>query len=463
MEDGVPTDGRAALRRRCGSAAVVLGVALIFVGLFAVLLTKDEPDDLATRRRVFFAAGAACFVLAAALFDARGRRRAAAASIACVVAVAAAEVLARVLLDDDAPIHRLNDAWIYEHVPGARKTYTRTLDDRVESIAFDVNSEGFRGPEFRPKGAAKRVVVYGDSFVAGMTTRLEDTYVARLGAALASQAGVDVEAVNAGVAGYGPDQSLLRMEADLPRLAPDLVVLAVCAQNDYGDLLRDRLFDLGPDGELRRLRPTLDAELRDRFDEAQATSVVVRKVDAFARRLHAAVYGSQESRPWGRTSVDLDECRREHRRALDGVAVVDNLFADHMDADVRLEPSSESARYKVLLMGKVLEAVRDAAKKNGVPLVVVVIPSAWDACPGYESGAVNAALHPEYRPDNLTRPVERIADALGVAHVDLLAAFSETDANALYWHGLDNHWNPAGQAFAAKRTARLVAERGLLK
>jgi lysophospholipase L1-like esterase len=428
-----------------------------------VLLTKDEPENLATRRAAFLVAGAACCVAAFALFDARGRRRVVAAAFACVVAFALAEVLGRALLDDDSPIHRLNDAWLYEHVPGARKTYTRTLDDRVESVAFDVDADGFRGPELRPKGAGRRVVVYGDSFVAGMTTRIEDTFVARLGVALAAELGVEVEAVNAGVSGYGPDQALLRMEAEIPRLAPDLVVLAVCAQNDYGDLLRDRLFDLGPDGGLRRLRPTFDAELRNRFDEAQTRSVVVRRLDAFARRIHAAVYGSQETRAWGRTSVDLDECRREHRRALDGVAVVDNLFADHIDADVRLEPSSESARYKILLMGKVLEAARDAATKNGAAFVVVVIPTAWDVCPGYEGGSVGLARHPEYRADNLTRPIERIADAIGVAHVDLFAAFTETDANAYYWHGGDVHWNPAGQEFAAKRTSRLVAERGLLK
>jgi len=403
------------------------------------------------------------WIVAVALFDARARRRVAIAAVAFAVALVAVEAFARLFVgDDDAPVHRPSDAWLYEHVPNARRFYTRTSGDAVERIAFDVNSDGFRGPELRPRGAGKRVIAYGDSFVAGMTTRIDETFVARLHDELSAALGADVETVNAGVAGYGPDQELLRMEADLPRLRPDLIVLAVCAQNDYGDLLRDHLFDLDEGGALRRLHPTLAPEIRRRFDDARSPSFVLRKLRAAEERLHAAIHGSPTTRAWGVTAVDLDECRRELRRALDGATVVDNLFADHLDADVRLEPSSESARYKIDLMGKVLEAARDAARKNGAQFLVVVIPSAWDACKDYEAGAVDAARHPEYRPDNLTRPIERIAEALGIAHVDLFAAFAETDANALYWHGGDNHWNPAGQALAAKRAAALVVARRLL-
>ncbi len=56
------------------------------------------------------------------------------------------------------------------------------------------------------------------------------------------------EVLNAGVVGWGPDQEYLRMQRELDRLKPTVVVLAIFADNDKGDLMRDRLFRLAPDG-----------------------------------------------------------------------------------------------------------------------------------------------------------------------------------------------------------------------
>src|SRR6185295_4536691 len=84
----------------------------------------------------------------------------------------------------------------------------------------------------------------------------------------------DVETVNAGVVGYGPDQACLRMEAELSRLRPDLVVVAVLAENDYGDLVRNRLFELGPRGELVRRHVVLAPEMRDAYARAQGGLVI---------------------------------------------------------------------------------------------------------------------------------------------------------------------------------------------
>jgi len=62
----------------------------------------------------------------------------------------------------------------------------------------------------------------------------------------------DVEAINAGVSGFGPDQNLIRFteEADIYR--PGLLVFHVFADNDFGDIIRNRLFSLDADGSLMR-------------------------------------------------------------------------------------------------------------------------------------------------------------------------------------------------------------------
>src|SRR5208282_2438668 len=91
----------------------------------------------------------------------------------------------------------------------------------------------------------------GDSFIQGDFSRTEDTFTERLKAHLSEKMGNRVEVVNAGVAGYGPDQELRRMETELPVLKPNLVIVAIFAGNDFGDLLRDKLYRLSSDGSLQ--------------------------------------------------------------------------------------------------------------------------------------------------------------------------------------------------------------------
>src|SRR6185436_5789593 len=79
-----------------------------------------------------------------------------------------------------------------------------------------------------------------------------------------------VEVINAGVTAYGPDQACLRIEDEVARLDPDLVVLAVFADNDFGDLARDKIFRLDGDGRLRENHPRLSPKLRATWQHAES-------------------------------------------------------------------------------------------------------------------------------------------------------------------------------------------------
>src|SRR5439155_6628510 len=59
-----------------------------------------------------------------------------------------------------------------------------------------------------------------------------------------------IEVINAGVDGFGPDQSLLRFEQEVDVYQPDIVVFHIFADNDFGDIIRNRLFDVDPSGAL---------------------------------------------------------------------------------------------------------------------------------------------------------------------------------------------------------------------
>jgi len=291
-----------------------------------------------------------------------------------------------------------------------------------------------------------------------VATPLEETFVRRLGAELTAGLGTEVEAINAGVGGYGPDQALLRMRAELPRLRPDLVVVSLLAENDYGDVVRNRLVELGPGGELRPAQYVLTAPTLEVFDTPELT--ILRAFAAMRQRMAAAAY--QPPSPTELSRIYIDACESEFRLAAGADPEVMHLFRDHPDEDLRLQPSGESARYKVALMRNVIAAIRDEAKANGVPLLFLVIPAANDVCPGYDPAPVDLGLFPAYRPDNLVRPFQEAADEFGIPRVDLFGPFTSTDANGLYFHGGDTHWNSAGQELAAKLTARRVQELGLL-
>src|SRR5262245_12018295 len=164
----------------------------------------------------------------------------------------------------DATIYTLHPRYLHALVPGARKLFVHRPENGG-SVLVSVDSSGFRGPELAPPGNGRlRVVVYGDSFVAAEFSRVERSFVGRLGARLAEAVGQAVEAVNAGVVGYGPDQEALRIEDEIGPLAPDLIVVGLFAGNDFGDLVRNKLFRLDDQGRLAanawRLAPSLERD-----------------------------------------------------------------------------------------------------------------------------------------------------------------------------------------------------------
>lgn len=120
--------------------------------------------------------------------------------------------------------------------PGARGRYRGPQPFPVEfDSAIEINSLGLRGPELAPRPPeGLRVVLLGDSFVAGFEVEQAETFAALLEPLLTHRLGRPVAVINAAVRGYGTDQSLLWYRERGRALAPDLVV-AVFSANDFED------------------------------------------------------------------------------------------------------------------------------------------------------------------------------------------------------------------------------------
>jgi hypothetical protein len=390
-------------------------------------------------------------------------------TVSSLVMLAFAEIAGEIVLGPrHRPIFQPDDRLIFKFLPSRHSVMTRSPLNGGETVSHHINSEGFRGDELRPAGAATRVVVYGDSFIHAIYSAQEETFAARLGALIAGRLGREVEVVNAGVSSYGPDQISLKMEDELPRLRPDLVVVAIFAGNDYGDLMRNKMFRLGADGALVDNRWKLDPKVRLQFTLSQQESILKRALrSALASRRapqdRAKGVGAVRQDP-DVTSWDFlrEEAEREYRNfVVERDDVVTNTHADYYSADISLTPASASARYKIALMRAVLRRIHDVAAQGGIPLAFLFIPHPFDVSDDYDGWRVDRARFPEYDGRNQIAPLEDMARALSVPFVSLYDVYRANGANSLYFRGGDDHWNAAGQRMAAQVMADYLLARGL--
>ncbi|HEX5136245.1 MAG TPA: SGNH/GDSL hydrolase family protein [Planctomycetota bacterium] len=342
--------------------------------------------------------------------------------------------------------------YIYTLRPHARTRQMLAPVNGGKSVVTEINSAGYRGPELRAKSPC-RVAVYGDSYILAAFTDFDETFGARLERKL-SEAVPGVEVVNAGIIGYGPDQLSLKMEDELPRLRPDLVVLSLCP-NDFGDLLRNKLFRLDDAGGLLPNAPHISEALKREFRGASSDLFLAKAISKFRRRFATHATPSVED--------DLARCRREYESyVVEGNNDVADAFQDHDDSDFRAAPDGAGARYKRMLMAGVLRRIRETCAKQGIPVVVLLIPAALDACETFDGRSVDVAKYPAYRRSAITDAMAEAAAAADLPVVNLFPVFRTGDAGRLFLHESDDHWNAAGQDVAAEQVARYLREKGLL-
>ena len=170
----------------------------------------------------------------------------------------------------DETAHVLDHELIYKPGASKRLRFVRFPEHGGDIIETRFDEHGFRAGTGDPQDRnAFRVFVYGDSFIQGSYSRVENTFAGQLKEQLSRNSKRPVSVINAGADGYGPDQILLRLKHELPVYQPDLVVLSLFADNDIGDLIRNKLFRLDGDGNLQRHAFVISDELLDHYQERQ--------------------------------------------------------------------------------------------------------------------------------------------------------------------------------------------------
>lgn len=375
-------------------------------------------------------------------------------------------VTERVLGSFLRPPYDYDDVLLFKLRPGVESVRAVHPDNGGGTVMHAINSDGFRGPELDKARSRPRVMVYGDSFIHATYAPEEATFVRQLGAQLAG-AGTPVEMVNAGVSSYGPDQILLRLKPDLQRYKPDLVIISVFGGNDYGDLMRNKIFRVGPDGALVPNPHEVDSHVAAVFALNHDSSVVLRGFKTLREMTRPELRQ-------GPGTTDADKARLfeqwrtlaadEYRgHVVEKDPIVRNTHIDHYSADLSAEPQSEAGRYKVALMRLVLTRLIEVTRGANIPLAMVLIPHPMDVGADFPYAAVDPVKYPDYRPRNLIDPLVEVTRTSSVPYLDVFELYrAQPDVSAMYLKSGDDHWSPRGQVVAAEAMAKLILDAGLL-
>ena len=335
--------------------------------------------------------------------------------------------------------------------PNTEKSFIREDKKRIE---WKINSHGFRGPELK-KQPKTRVMVYGDSMIQARFASLDKSLPFLLQKNLNQN---DLEVINAGIVGYGPDQNFLRLKKEFPIYKPNAIVFTIFADNDYGDLVRNRLFDFKNETlSLSTVERKKDSRIISGIERLRIQFIVAvlaknRKRQERKKELNLNKYHNHTMIPdWL-----VDRSQSEHTVFLNQKPQRYSHFDDHYDIDLATSPNSESALTKIKFMGAILDQVQAFCDTKNIPVLFVILPSSTDLCKNLPLNFESLSnTFPNYRRENLTQPLELHFKKKGYAYLNLYLPFkSHPSPWSLFFNGADNHWNEAGMALAAPLIAK---------
>ena len=356
--------------------------------------------------------------------------------------------------------YEFNQDYLISLAPNIQKTFVRAEHNGGDTIHWKTNNDRFRGDPLR-NNPQVRIMVYGDSNVQARFSKTENTFAYKLGGYLKHTGIEGIEVVNAGIVGFGPDQSLIRFEKEADIYKPDLVIFEVFADNDFGDIVRNRLVELDANGNLveTEYERTADQDqVQDDIRSLILELLIVRATQKLVKLIagidpREEIYNTLQSVTDREYSVYKESQPREFSH-----------FADHYDIDVAVDPDAESSKTKIGLMEAVLRRSKIISASKGVEFLVVIQPSLLDLTRhdtvlNYEYLQKKSS---KYRRTNLTDAVENICLRNNIHFVNLFDVFMRSNPDTLF--SLDkDHWDDQGQDIAAKETASFITSQKLLE
>ncbi len=327
------------------------------------------------------------------------------------------------------------------------------------------------------------VLLFGDSNVFARFLPYEET----LGRQVENLFENDICAINFGVPGYGPDQSLLRMQYEIEHLdlAPKVIVFHVFADNDFGDLFRNYLFVVDGTGDLQHTgRDPVDYKLRT-MERLQAQYLLVRRVrdlmintgfyqmpalqyvpEREGSVLMQAPTGSAELLHYIEKFEDVTRSEFEQYKKGRYTTWLGDLYDYHL----AMNPGSEAAQKARQLLAAILGEAKRTSEALGACFVALIQPSELDAS---EMAPItyrdlkkySDTRRRDYRRRNLVDIATAAAIDSGVAYIDLFDIYTGSDSEPYTDYkddGADNHWNAEGVRLAAEAVSGFIRDNDCL-
>jgi hypothetical protein len=313
------------------------------------------------------------------------------------------------------------------NIPGA--VYKHFTPD--VSVEYRINSAGFRSdveyPVKKPEGTC-RVLMFGDSFMMGYETNLEDTIPYRLEQSLRA-AGKPCDVINMGVSGFGTAEMLVALENNGLAYSPDAIVFE-WHSTDFDDNVRSGLYDIA-DGKLRRVHETYlpAVSIQDTLQKfavyrflSQYSELYSAARETLTVRIKAALVHFREAEP----QAGADE---------EGVP----SDSASKDAD-----QSYEARLAALLLADAAQV----ASSHGAKFYILDIPA--EQADGHVKSTFDAVEHTGAAPPN-------------VVHLDAALNRMFDGGTQIFYHRGHGHFTPTGyHAAASELFAAMRADDGPL-
>jgi hypothetical protein len=269
------------------------------------------------------------------------------------------------------------------------------------TMKFTTNPEGFRGPALESL-SRQSILFLGDSFTMGYGVNDGEEFPALVRKALNERSPDNASIVNAGIGNNGNGRWVKFLRAEGKRYNPDLIVLQI-HDNDFRDNVREQLFVLTPEGELRE-RPLPSPGARWSIQK------VVENVPGLA---YSYLIGFARQVFWDRRSSSPEYDSDKRRINQDGATLEDHLLIS------------------------IVEEILIICRENGWDVLAVIVGISGDRQTG----------------------LEKFFWARNVSTVVIPTKGERPD---LYYR-VDGHWNAPGHRYTADRILEHLKDRSQLQ
>lgn len=312
----------------------------------------------------------------------------------------------------------------YEYAPGCSGSFeTGGIRSHVR-----INSIGLRGGEVAEK-TKPRMFIAGDSFAFGYGLEEENTLSNNIETLL------DVDVVNGGIWGAGPDVEYLLTERVGLSVGPDLLIVTIFPRNDLRDIAVTTWTE--EDDRLVRIEDDkfVDAEgflRRDAVSRYYYTPVI--RNSHLAKFLLDRISNLFISL---RTSITPSTLARDTYVYDDAGWDDQCLFAGECDGELAQAEQKTS---------RIMTLFRTLSERAGIPLLLVVIPD-------------EAQLNGDTPRETLFHVVARES---GLDVLDLTDDFLKDGRPVADYFLPDGHWSPLGARIGAQAIAEWSTERRIV-